>query len=147
VFVRIESSWGRTVMPRYKSLLFASFLLACMVVTGCGTSSPRRALESMNVTPATADAQSFTNGLVQFAATGTFSQPPSPAPVPYAAPYGLNWGSSDTNIATIDQSGVAQCTSGGSGTVTITARALPNTCIGTGCASAVETATAKLTCP
>jgi outer membrane lipoprotein-sorting protein len=134
-------------MTRYKSLLFASPLLACMVLSGCGTSSPKRAIESMTVTPATADAQSFANGMVQFTATGTFSQPPSPAQVPTAPPYGLNWTTSDTNTATIDPSGVAQCVSGGSGIVTITARAFPNSCIGTGCASAIATATANLTCP
>jgi hypothetical protein len=134
-------------MTKHNSQLLVSFLFTCVVLTGCGTSSPRRALESMKVTPATADAQSFANGLVQFAATGSFSQPPSPAKVPSVAPYSLNWGTSDTSIATIDQSGVAQCTSGGSGTVTITARALPNTCIGTGCASAVLNASAALTCP
>jgi hypothetical protein len=134
-------------MTRYKSLLFASPLLACMVLSGCGTSSPKRAIESMTVTPATADAQSFANGLVQFTATGTFSQPPSPAQVPTAPPYSLNWESFDTSIATINQSGVAQCASGGSGVVTIIARASPNSCIGPGCAFTIATATANLTCP
>jgi hypothetical protein len=77
-------------MIRQDGVPLATLLLASIFVTfqttGCGTSDPNRALQSISVAPATADAQSFPNGQVQFTATGTFSRPPPPAPVPFVAP-------------------------------------------------------------
>jgi hypothetical protein len=38
-------------------------------------------LQSVTLSPASANAQDFANGQVPFAATGTFSKPPSPQPL------------------------------------------------------------------
>ena len=125
-----------------------SFL--AVVTLGCGSmnSTPNRVLQSVAVSPTGADAQNFPQAQVQFAATGTFSRPPSPAPVPvpFVAPYSGSWISSNLNIATVNQSGVAQCVAGTSGTVTITALVSSNSGMGTQMSTGVS-GTAKLTCP
>ena len=145
-------------MARRKLVLPATFLLGNILLalhaTGCGTSNTaNRVLLSVTVAPATADAQNFTNGQVQFTATGTFSRPPSPAsvPVPFVAPYSGTWLISDPTIATISQSGVAQCQIGSSGMVTATAEVSSNSCGGSStpnaCMSTAVQGTAKLICP
>lgn len=110
-------------------------------------SMPNRVLQSMVITPATADAQSSPSGQVQFSAMGTFSKAPSPAPVPFVAPYSGSWATSDLNVATIDQTGLAMCAAGANGTVTITATASSNSGMGTQNTSTAVSGTAKLTCP
>jgi hypothetical protein len=137
-------------MVKHRFILPATVLLAIVVftlqTTACGTSPSNRVLSSITVTPATADAQNFTNGQVQFTATGAFSKPPSPAPVPFVAPYSGSWETSDPNIATISQSGVAQCVGGASGTVKVIAVASANSAKGPAMSIAVS-GTAQLTCP
>lgn len=130
---------------------FSVCLLAAFATTGIGCSSmnsmPNRVLQSMVITPATADAQSSPSGQVQFSAMGTFSKAPSPAPVPFVAPYSGSWATSDLNVATIDQTGLAMCAAGANGTVTITATASSNSGMGTQNTSTAVSGTAKLTCP
>jgi len=125
--------------------------VVCAIQTaGCGTANPSRVLQSITVTPAIADAQNFPNGQVQFTATGIFSQPPSPAPVTFVAPYPGSWLISDPNVAGVSQSGVAQCRTGASGLVTITAIASANSCppsSNMGCMSVAVSGLAKLSCP
>jgi hypothetical protein len=84
------------------------------------SASNTRVLTTVEVSPAAADAQNFPNGNVHFVATGNFTAPPTPVkPLTVSI-----WTSSTPSIATVDpNSGVAQCVSGASGTVTITARA------------------------
>jgi len=127
--------------------VLAVFALATI---GCGSmnSTPNRVLESMTLSPASADAQNFPQGQVQFTPMGTFSKAPSPAavPVPFVAPYSGSWASSDPSIATINQSGVAQCVPGASGTVTIRATASSNSAMGPAMSTGVS-GTAKLRCP
>jgi hypothetical protein len=90
-------------------------LLATVLSLGCGNSS--RQLQSVTVSPATADAKMFPGGKVSFTAIGTFSRPPSPTPltssdVTWCA--GDSTGQCDGNIAPsviIDQNGMAQCSS------------------------------------
>ena len=129
-------------------VVIVAVLVACCVGCGGMGSSPNRVLESMTLSPSSADAQTFPQNQVQFTATGIFSRPPSPATVPFVAPYSGSWSVSDTNVATINQSGLAQCISGASGTVTVMATASSNsaTSPGTGTAVAVS-GTAMLTCP
>ncbi len=140
-------------MSRPNSLLNASLLLVVVVISaqylGCGAmySSQNRVLQSIAVMPASADAQSFSMGQVQFTATGTFSQPPSPATVPFTDPYSGGWTTSNPNIAKINQSGLAQCLSGASGTVTVTATASSNSATGMGQMSTAVLGMARLTCP
>ena len=116
---------------------------------GCGSmySSSNRVLQSVSVTPANADAQNFTMGQVQFTATGTFSQPPSPATVSFQPPYTGNWSSSNLSIATISQSGMAQCVAGAAGKVAIMAEVSSNSATGGGQMSTAVSGKATLTCP
>jgi hypothetical protein len=129
-------------MARFKVLLSGTILLAGidLVAGGCGTGSPRL-LQSISVTPASADAHSFPNGQVQFTATGTYSQPPSPSQLTQSG-----WSLSDPTIATISPSGLAQCNPGASGEVTVRASA-SGTCRGTGCSASLFLGTAQLICP
>jgi hypothetical protein len=126
-------------------------LLAAFVITTIGCSSmnsmSNRVLQSMVISPANANAQTSPSGQVQFSAMGTFSKAPSPAPVPFVAPYSGSWATSDLSVATIDQTGLAQCVPGAAGTVTITAIASSNAGMGTQNMSTAVSGTAKLTCP
>src|SRR4029077_3220150 len=129
-------------------------LVLAPVVTafvGCGgMSNSNRILQSMTVSPATADAQMSANGQVQFTATGMFSKAPSPAPVTFAAPYSSSW-SADPSIATMVGTGMGtatfQCVAGASGTTTVKAIASTNAAQGTTATSTAVTGTATLTCP
>jgi hypothetical protein len=139
-------------MQRSKLLTTLSvYLLGAVALTAIGCSSmnsmSNRVLQSMVIRPANADAQTSPSGQVQFSAMGTFSKAPSPAPVAFVAPYSGSWATSDLNIATIDQTGLAQCVPGAAGTVTITAIASSNAGMGTQNTSTAVSGTAKLTCP
>jgi hypothetical protein len=133
-----------------------NLLTICIVTTlifqtlGCGTSSSsNRVLQSIAVTPATADAQN-SNGQVQFTATGTFSKAPLSAPVTFAAPYSGSW-LADPAMATLVGTGTGfatfSCVGGASGVVTITATASTNAATGTGATATTVSGTASLTCP
>ena len=122
-------------------------VLTLLATLGCGgmSNSSPRILQSINVTPATADAQNFPNGQVQFGATGNFSAPPTPV-----TPLTVSiWTSSAPAVATVDpNSGVAQCVPGAAGNATIAAKApsggpdmpTPGT-------AALVVGTAQLNCP
>lgn len=141
-------------MP-HRNLLTISFVATLIFQTlGCGTSgSSNRVLQSVAVTPPTANALSSPIGQVQFTATGTFSKAPSPAAVTFVAPYSGGWQSSDPSIATLVGTGTGtgtatfQCLAGASGAVTITATASTNAATGTGATGTAVSGTASLTCP
>jgi len=112
-------------MTRFATLSAGPLVLfAALVMSGCGSS---RQLQSVTLNPAAADAQSFSGGQVPFAATGTFSKPPSPSnltskDVQWCV--GTSAGMCAGNInpgASVDANGVAQCNSGFAGTATILA--------------------------
>ena len=129
-------------MNRSRVGLIVGPILVLAAALGCGTSDANRVLQSITITPRSAVA----NGQqVQFTATGTFSKPPSPASVPFVAPYSAGWQSSDLAIATIDQNGMAKCNT--AGTTAITATASANSCTKLGCMSVGVSGTATLTCP
>ena len=93
--------------------------------TGCGSSSARM-LESVTATPASADAQDFPNGTVQFTPTGIFNKAPTKVtPLPSCSASGATgscitaWSTSPNTIATVDQNGMAQCAPSQFGTATI----------------------------
>ena len=89
--------------------LTPGIFLAVLFLSGCGNNSP------ITVSPATADAQNFPSGIVQFKATGVRSP---------TWCIGAASGSCNGNvvpIATIDINGQAQCLAGRSGTVTVLA--------------------------
>lgn len=129
-------------MARLKILLPTAFLLAGieLAASGCGSGSTRL-LQSVSVAPASADAHTFPNGQVQFTALGSYNHPPSPSPITQSG-----WSLSDPSIATINQSGLAECNSGASGVVTIKA-SVSGPCSGTGCTAVMLSGTAQLSCP
>ena len=114
---------------------------------GCGSNR----LTSVTVSPAAADARNFSNGQVQFTASATYSGSSHPVPA-----NNLSWcigsssGTCNGNIAsaaTVNGSGVAQCVSSSSATVTVIAGSGgPVTMPDTGHQFAVF-GTAQLTCP
>jgi hypothetical protein len=145
--------WGEVSMKngkKFRNLFFVTILV--LQAAGCGTSSnSNRVLQSMKVAPATADAQNYQSGQVQFTATGTFSKSPSPALVTFVAPYSGSWSISDPTIATLVGTGTGtatfQCVPGAPGTVQIKAIASANAATGTGMTGVAVTAIASLTCP
>jgi hypothetical protein len=99
-------------------------LLLLFAISGCSSS---RQLQSVSLTPASADAQNFPNGQVPFVANGTFNNPPSPVNLTSKDVLwcvGGNTGECVGNAnpgAKLDQNGVAQCNPGFIGTATILA--------------------------
>lgn len=123
------------------SVLLAAALLAGIELLAAGCGSSNRVIQSVTVTPATADAQNFPNGQVQFTASGTYSQPPSPVALSQAG-----WSLSEGGIATLTGNGLAQCVPGATGTVTVKA-GVSGPCSGTGCTAVQIVGTAQLSCP
>jgi hypothetical protein len=87
-------------------LIFFSFGIA-----GCGGSmtGSSRQMQSLTVTPASADAQAFAGGKVQFTAMGTFNMAPLTVMSPsvlwsIGSPFGP-----PPNTASVDSNGLAQC--------------------------------------
>jgi len=133
------------------------FLLAIAIVLACGSpampANTTGILESVTISPATADAQNYPLGLVPFVATGYYSTPPSPV-TPLTATWGTCYQGNPTSGVSVSKSGVAECAAGSVGTYTVWAFApngstLPcplivNACGGGGCQ---VTGTAQLTCP
>jgi hypothetical protein len=120
-------------------LLFLVALFLTLVTLACGGSTSRQ-LHSITVNPAVADAQSATSGQVQFTATGNFNKPPLTE-----TPLTVAWAVSDVTIATIDNSGVAQCIASAVGTVAITGSVTVQPLDGQ--QGATFKGTAQLTCP
>lgn len=93
-------------------------------IMGCGRG---RHLQSVTLSPASADAQDFANGQVSFTATGVFSKPPlslqlTNKDVTWCAGSdgGACVGQINPGVA-VDENGVAQCVPGFTGTATILA--------------------------
>jgi len=134
------------------TIAVSTLLLVVLGMTSCGSSAnPNlgRVLTGITVTPATADAQSFANGQVVFTATGTFSLPPTPAPVPFLAPYAGQFvvdNPSNSTIATVVGQGngtvTVQCAAGAAGTVFVVASASANNG-----STIVVSGSGQLTCP
>lgn len=129
----------------WPQISFTLLLLAAVIALACG-SSTERILQSITISPATAEEQA------QFTATGYFTTHPSPV-TPFAATWGAcaqEW--EPTSAVSISSSGLAQCSTGASGTFTIFAY---GTNTGPVCDVALAcgppcgsiSSTAKLTCP
>ena len=108
-----------------------------------------RVLTAINVTPTSADASTFPNGLVTFTATGQFNIPPLSGPVTFTAPYNGGFvvaNPSHQTIANIVSTAIGtvtvQCVSGVSASVAVVATASANN--GT---TTTVTGQAQLTCP
>jgi hypothetical protein len=106
-------------MMRYGK--FALIGLAISFSVACGSDK----LTSVSVTPATADAQNYPGGVVQFSATGMFSNSSKPTPLTNVTwCVGTTGGMCNGNIASaasVDGRGRAQCLGGMTGTVTVLA--------------------------
>ncbi|HEY6272816.1 MAG TPA: hypothetical protein VIX19_12610 [Terriglobales bacterium] len=94
----------------HTSLFLIFFVLG---IAGCGSMmSGSRQMQSLTVTPASADAQSFPGGKVQFTAMGTFNMAPiSVMSPPVLWTIGSPFGSPPVNMpaASVDANGLAQC--------------------------------------
>jgi hypothetical protein len=134
------------------TLSFLALVLLASLASSCGASSQDQdPLLSITLTPATADAQDYPNGEVQFTATGHYTNPPRTV-TPLSAGWGTCYQDASTSEVIITAPGVAKCASGAVGTYTVWANDPPdpnveclvmNAC-GGGCFVA---GTAQLTCP
>lgn len=145
---------GEVSMSRYTFLLWIfTLVVAGWITLACGN-SPRR-IQSITVSPATAQAQSYPNGQVPFVATGYYNSAPMTV-TPLQANWGAAAGTLPANGAvTVDSNGMAQCAAGVSGTYSIGAwvnlpvnGTPPCPSFAYGAASCNHVlGTAKLTCP
>lgn len=131
--------------------VFISLLLIAAAITlACGSGSSPGShgglLESVTLSPATADGQA------QFTATGYYNEPPSPV-TPLTVTWGVCYQNAPTTEVSVSNAGFAQCASSASGTYTVWGYAMSgapvcplivNACGGGGCQ---VTGTAQLTCP
>ncbi len=145
-------------MPRHACFVAIALLaIAACLTLACGGSHQ---IQSLSVSPSSADAKDYRNGQVQFTATGTFNSSPTTVTLTQA-----NWGAETeqdgiytgpTTAVSITANGLAQCAAGASGVYGIGAWVLVNpdlqaTCesIGPfgqpGCNSVAGTS--RLTCP
>jgi len=131
-------------------------LLAIAIALACGSpatpGNTTGVLQSVTISPATADAQNYPLGLVQFTATGYYTTPPIKV-TPLKATWGACYQGSSTNAVSVTGTGVAVCVGGASGAYTVWAFAPSGTgpcpafvgpCGTGGCQ---VTGTAQLTCP
>lgn len=66
-------------MAKLLPACFVSLLIAqSLSLLACGGTGTQPRLVSVAVTPQTADAANFSNGMVSFTATGTYDRAPSP---------------------------------------------------------------------
>ena len=142
-------------MKKYGVSVFFLAILAIAISLACGSSPTPRALQSVTLSPPTANAQ---GSPVQFTATGYFNDQPSSVKLSSA-----NWGAcyqnQRTTAVSVNTDGMAQCTAGAVGTYTVWAWAESaagacggnngetpaNPCGGAGACQ--PTGTAQLTCP
>lgn len=113
-----------------RTLAFSILLLGFVAVVlsfGCGSG---RQLQSVSLSPSSADAQNSPNGQVQFTATGTFSRPPSPVQLTNKDIVWCLGGVGDTSGGCVglvnpggfvNQNGLAQCDPMFTGTATVLA--------------------------
>jgi hypothetical protein len=132
--------------------LLGLFAISWLVLS-CGAISQDQPgqLQSVTLSPASADGKDYPNGQVTFTATGVYSNPTRTV-TPLSANWGTCYQDGITNAVTVSRGGVAQCVNGAVGTYTVWADAPPNpnagcaamTACGGGCFVA---GTAQLTCP
>ncbi|HUO15730.1 MAG TPA: hypothetical protein VMX38_12140 [Verrucomicrobiae bacterium] len=121
-------------------------VLIAVLTLACGSPSMGRGLQSVTISPTSAEGQ------MQFTATGFFNVPPSPV-TPLTVTWGACYQNESTTEVSVSKTGFAQCGPGASGTYTVWgygmsgAQACPayvTACGGGGCQ---VTGTAQLTCP
>ena len=158
VFSEVRMDWLVTAVQIVASFrrLQMSVLLLCGIgmLAGCGASpmtnttcTSTGCLQSVALSPTTADAQNYPNGQIQFAAVAYYQGQSSPVSVTPTR-WGVCQQNNPTTEVTVSSSGVAQCTQGASGTFTVFG-SVPTTCNAiTNCGGGCQvTGTAQLTCP
>jgi len=144
-------------MRNWGPLAFLFVLIVAAAITlACGSpAAPRNTsgiLQSVTISPATADAQNYPDGQVPFIATGYYTTPPLQV-TPLTATWGACYQGNPTSGVSVSPKGLAQCSAGAVGTYTVWAFApsnagicplFVNACGGGGCQ---VTGTAQLTCP
>jgi hypothetical protein len=138
-------------MKKYGLSVFCLAILAVAITLACV--APQRMLESVSLSPSTAEA----NGSpVQFTATGYYTTQPATVE-PLAANWGACYQDQSTTAVTVSDNGLAQCASGAVGTYFVwawveqggacggTGTVPANPCGGAGACQV--TGTALLTCP
>jgi|SRR5579859_1877394 len=132
---------------------FLLLILVAAITLACGSaSSSNRLLQSVTVSPTTADAQDFPNGQVQFTATGFYTAKPSPV-TPLSTSWGACFqGATTTGVLIDSNTGVAHCAAGAVGTYTVFTENFAAASGGCGATTACGdgcfiTGTAQLTCP
>ena len=142
---------------RYYALPVFLLLVLSLIALACGSPAAPSGglgtgiLQSVSISPATADAQNY-GGQVQFTATGYYTTPPYQV-TPLKATWGTCYQENPTSEISVSSSGLAQCAAGAIGTYTVWAfapsnepacPALSGVCGTGGCQ---VTGTAQLTCP
>jgi hypothetical protein len=140
----------KTLRP---SLFLIALSLPMTMVVACGGSMQQNqsgVLQSITISPAVADAQTFPSGEVQFTATGVYNTQPSPVNG-ITATWGVCQQNAPTTAVTISQTGLAQCTTAAKGTFSVFAEDFsgPVVCLAISvCGGGCEVAGfAQLTCP
>jgi hypothetical protein len=137
-------------MEKLQPKLFVLTLILCASFTlYCGGT---RQLQSITLSPASADARNYSNGQVQFTATGHYNMSPG-AVTPQSAEWGTCYQNVPTQAVSVTSAGLAQCGSGAVGNYTVFASDLVSsgssctvvTACGGGCS--IVQGTAQLTCP
>ena len=143
-------------MRKYGLSVFFPAVVAIAISLACGSSPPPRILQSVSLSPPTADAQ---GSPVQFTATGYFNDQPSSAKL-LAANWGACYQNQRTTAVSVNTDGLAQCAAGAVGTYTVWAWAesaadscggnngeVPANPCGGASVECQPTGTAQLTCP
>jgi hypothetical protein len=99
-------------------LSIISFGTLTFLTLACGNSSSQRELQTVSVSPASADAKNYPSGQVQFTATGTYNTSPITV-TPLEASWGVAQNNALTTGVSISSGGLAQCASGAVGTYSI----------------------------
>jgi len=136
-------------MRRFSALAFFLIVSAVLVMTvSCGgTMSMGRQLQSITVTPMSANAMNFPSGMVQFSAMGNFNMAPMTASVPVTwSLMGPNSTMAPAGVSINSMTGMAQC-SGFMGTVTVMASNAMGSSNMPGSMAVQVVGTAQLTCP
>jgi len=104
----------------FPSIVLASILAGALGLLSCGASQGPTQLQSMSVSPATADAENYPDGQVPFTATGYYENPTHTV-TPQSATWVACQGGAPVTDVTVSSTGVAQCGAGASGTFLIDA--------------------------
>lgn len=97
-------------------LCFVLLAVAASITLACGAgNNPNRVIQSLSVSPASADAQDYPGGLVPFIATGTYNKAPMMVTPVQSTWVVVNQNGDQTTDVLINANGVAHCAAGASG--------------------------------